>query len=152
MIGRTLRNVVLAVGRLRRNDEAVAAVEFALIVPFLITLYFGSIEAAALYAVDKRVDSISSTIGDLFAQWDPEDGKISTGSTSTWTNYINASTGIMSPYSTSGLKIVVSFVQVKKCPQQFDHREIGCRLAIGHRRRFKHAPLGGDVMIEKLAQ
>ena len=113
MIGRTLRNVVLAVGRLRRNDEAVAAVEFALIVPFLITLYFGSIEAAALYAVDKRVDSISSTIGDLFAQWDPEDGKISTGSTSTWTNYINASTGIMSPYSTSGLKIVVSFVQVK---------------------------------------
>ena len=113
MIVRTFRNVVLAARRLRRNDEAVAAVEFALIVPFLITLYFGSIEAAALYTVDKRIDSISSTIGDLVAQWDPEDGSITTGTSGTLTDYMNASTGILSPYSTSGLKIVVSYVQVK---------------------------------------
>ena len=113
MIVRALRNIVLATGRLRRNDEAVAAVEFALIVPFLITLYFGSIEAAALFTVDKRIDSISSTIGDLVAQWDPGDGDLTTGTGGTLTDYMNASTGILSPYSTSGLKIVVSLVKVK---------------------------------------
>jgi Flp pilus assembly protein TadG len=113
MIGRALRNIVLAARRLRRDDEAVAAVEFALIVPFLITLYFGSIEAAALFTVDKRIDSISSTIGDLVAQWDPDEGDLTTGTSGTLTDYMNASTGILSPYSTSGLKIVVTLVQVK---------------------------------------
>jgi Flp pilus assembly protein TadG len=113
MIGRTLRNIVLAARRLRRDNEAVAAVEFALIVPFLIMLYFGSIEAAALYTVDKRIDSISSTIGDLVAQWDPDEGSLSTGTSGRLTDYLNAATGIMSPYSTADLKIVVTLVQVK---------------------------------------
>jgi Flp pilus assembly protein TadG len=108
-----IRNAVLAIRRLRRNEEGVAAVEFALIVPFLIALYFGSIEAAALYTVDKRVSSISSTIGDLVAQWDPDDPEEDYLTPGTLTDYMNASTGIMSPYSTTGLKIVISLVQVK---------------------------------------
>jgi Flp pilus assembly protein TadG len=105
MIVRSLRNIVLTARRLRRNEEAVAAVEFALIVPFLITLYFGSIEAAALYTVDKRISSISSTIGDLVAQWDSDEGDLTTGTSGELTDYMNASTGI--------LKIVVTLVQVK---------------------------------------
>jgi Flp pilus assembly protein TadG len=63
--------------------------------------------------VDKRIDSISSTIGDLVAQWDPAEGDLTTGTSGTLTDYMNASTGILSPYSTSGLKIVVTLVQVK---------------------------------------
>jgi Flp pilus assembly protein TadG len=110
---RQIRNIVLRARGIGANEEAVAAVEFALIVPFLITLYFGSIEAAALFTVDKRVSSISSTIGDLVAQWDPEDGDLTTGTGGTLTDYLNASTGIMSPYSTVGLKVVVTLVQVK---------------------------------------
>ncbi|OJX55267.1 TadE/TadG family type IV pilus assembly protein [Devosia sp. 66-22] len=114
MIVTALQNAVLSLRRIRRDDRAVAAVEFALIVPLLITLYLGSIEAAALFTVDKRVSSISSTIGDLVAQWDPEkEGALSTGTGGKLTDYMNASTGIMSPYTTSGLKIVVSLVQVK---------------------------------------
>jgi Flp pilus assembly protein TadG len=113
MIGAFLRNSVRAASRLRRDESAVAAVEFALIVPFLITLYFGSIEAAALFTVDKRVSSISSTVADLVAQWDPDDGDLSTGTGGKLTDYLNAATGIMSPYPTTGLKIIVSLVQVK---------------------------------------
>lgn len=109
-----LQSLVVAARRFRTEERAVAAVEFALILPFLITLYFGSMEAAALFTVDKRVSSISSTIGDLVAQWDPDDGDLTTGSSSgTLTDYLNASTGILAPYSTSGLKIVVTLVQVK---------------------------------------
>jgi Flp pilus assembly protein TadG len=113
MLRAVIQNIVLSARRLRRNDEAVAAVEFALIVPFLITLYLGSIEAAALFTVDKRVSSISSTIGDLVAQWDPGDGDLTTGTSGVLPDYLSASTGIIAPYSTTGLKIVVTLVQVK---------------------------------------
>ena len=98
-------------GRFRRDTEAVAAVEFALIVPFLITLYLGSMEAAGLFTVDKRINSISATIGDLIGQWDPADGEIKT---TELTNYMDASKGILAPYTTTGLKIVVSLVKVIK--------------------------------------
>lgn len=104
-----LKTLLVRLLRLRRDDSGVAAVEFALIVPFLIFLYFGSIEAASLFTVDKRVSAISATIGDLVSQWDPAD-ELPTG---TLTDYLNASTGILAPYSTTGLKIVVTLVQVK---------------------------------------
>jgi Flp pilus assembly protein TadG len=110
---RAVQSMILAARRFHEEERAVAAVEFALIVPFLITLYLGSLEAAALFTVDKRINSISSTIGDLVAQWDPEDGDLTTGTGKTLNDYLNASTGILTPYSTTGLKIVVSLVQVK---------------------------------------
>jgi len=95
--------------RFRRDERAVAAVEFALIVPFLITLYLGSIEAATLFTVDKRINSISATIGDLVGQWDPDDGEIETADLD---NYMDASTGILAPYSTEGIEMIVSLVKV----------------------------------------
>jgi Flp pilus assembly protein TadG len=96
--------------RFRRDDQAVAAVEFALVVPFLILLYVGSLEGGALFTADKRVNSISSTIGDLISQWEPEDGTIST---STLNGYFDAAQGLISPYSATGLQTVVSLVFVK---------------------------------------
>ena len=107
------RTAVLLAKRFQQNEGGVAAVEFALILPLLILLYLGSIEAAALFTVDKRVSSISSTVGDLVAQWDPEDGKLSAGSGGRLTDYMDASNGIMAPYATTGLTVVVSLVQVK---------------------------------------
>jgi Flp pilus assembly protein TadG len=107
-----IKGIRTLVTRFRRNDEAVAAVEFALIVPFLITLYLGSIEAASLFTVDKRVNSLSATMGDLVAQWDPE--KEGTLSTAELNSYMAAATGILAPYSTTGVQIVVSFVKVSK--------------------------------------
>lgn len=91
------------------DGQGVAAVEFALIFPLLIFLYFGSIEAAALFTVDKRINSLSSTVGDLVSQWDPGDGDLTT---STMNDYMAASTGILSPYPSAGLQIVVTLVKV----------------------------------------
>ena len=105
-----LQSAVLLLRRFRSSERGVAAVEFALILPLLLLLYFGSMEAAALFTADKRVNSVSATIGDLTSQWDPDDGKLPTA---TLTDYFYASTGIIAPYSTVGLKIVVSLVQVK---------------------------------------
>src|ERR1700712_4936537 len=99
--------------RFARRDEATAAVEFALIVPFLITLYFGSIEAAALFTADKRVNTISATVGDLVGQWDPGDGDIDDVSTTgTLATYFSASKGIIAPYASAGVKQVISLIFV----------------------------------------
>ena len=100
--------------RFRRDERGNAAVEFALIVPFLITLYFGSLEAGAAYTADKRVNSISATVGDLIGQWDPtNDGTLTTTTTGTLPGYFAAATGILPPYPTTDLKILVSLVWVK---------------------------------------
>jgi Flp pilus assembly protein TadG len=102
--------------RFRREDEAVAAVEFALILPFLVTLYLGSIEAASLFTVDKRVNSLSATMGDLVAQWNAEDD--GTLTTVELNKYMAAAQGILAPYSSTGVQIVVSFVEVSKAASE----------------------------------
>lgn len=95
--------------RFSRNEQAVAAVEFALILPFLILLYMGSIEASSLFTVDRRIEVIAATMSDLVARWNPNQGPIPTA---TVEDYFRAAEGIITPYSTSGLKQVVTVVTV----------------------------------------
>jgi hypothetical protein len=59
--------------------------------------------------VDRRINVISGTVGDLVARWDPVAGPIPS---STLTDYFKASQGIIFPYATAGLKQVVSFIKV----------------------------------------
>lgn len=89
-----------------RDSRAVAAVEFALILPLLVTLYFGTVEAASLYTVDRRVATVASTMADLVSR---EKNCITTAKLN---SYFAAATGIMQPYSTTALKQVVSFLAV----------------------------------------
>lgn len=98
--------------RFRRDEKAAAAVEFALIIPFMITLYMGSLEASALFTADKRVNSISSTVGDLVSQTDPSDSPYYIDST-TLNGYFAAAKGLITPYPTAGVRQVVSLIFVK---------------------------------------
>lgn len=91
------------------DARAAAAVEFALIMPLLLLLFLGTIEASSLITVDRRVNVISGTVGDLVSRWDPDTGAIPI---SDLTDYFRASQGIIYPYSTTGLKQVVSVVEV----------------------------------------
>jgi Flp pilus assembly protein TadG len=95
--------------RFHRDERATAAVEFALIMPFLILLYFGSMEASALLTADRRVNTISSTMGDLVAQWDDDDGAIPVA---TMNDYFSAAQTLIYPMANTGLKQVVTCVQV----------------------------------------
>jgi Flp pilus assembly protein TadG len=101
----------MALKRFGRDTEGAAAVEFALILPFLLLLYVGSIEASSLITVDRRVNVISGTVGDLVSRWDPADGAIPN---TTMTDYFKASEGIIFPYSDTGLEQVVSLLEVRE--------------------------------------
>ena len=56
--------------RLRRDKSGVAAIEFAMIVPIMVMLFFGTVEFSQALTVDRRVAQIASTMADLVAQYD----------------------------------------------------------------------------------
>jgi Flp pilus assembly protein TadG len=105
-----MRRIMLYMGdlvrRFAKNAKAVAAVEFALILPLLLTLYVGSVELSSAITVDKRVASVSGALGDLVAR---ADGTISE---STVDDYFYAASTTMAPYSNSAVKQVVSCIYV----------------------------------------
>ncbi len=88
--------------------EAVAAVEFALVMPFMLTLYLGSMELSQLISVDQRVTNIAGTIGDLAARAD------GTLADTDMQNYFAAASTVIAPFTTDGLAQVVTEVQVDK--------------------------------------
>lgn len=92
--------------RFGRDSRAVAAVEFALILPLLITLYLGCVDAATLYAADRKVATVASTMADLVSRQKdviPE---------TELDDYFIAAQNIMQPYTSDGLALVVSLLQI----------------------------------------
>ena len=98
--------LVALIKALVAGREGVAAVEFALVMPVMLTMYLGSMELSQLINVDQRITTIAGTVGDLVAR---EDGSI--GAT-TLTDYFTAATAILAPFATSSLKQSVTVVSV----------------------------------------
>lgn len=89
------------------DNRAVAAVEFALVIPVLITLYFGTVEASSLYTADRRVATVASTIADLVSRQKDEISKANE-----LDKYLSAAATIMYPAATTNLTQRVSFLTV----------------------------------------
>lgn len=54
--------------KLRKNEEGVAAIEFAIIAPLMITMYFGLAEIASAISVDRRISHGANVAADLVTQ------------------------------------------------------------------------------------
>jgi len=87
-------------------DEAVAAVEFALILPFLLVLYLGSIEISQVISVDQKAASAAGALGDLVSR---TNGDLPSA---TLNDYFGAVGMIMTPYPADKLKQLVTSVYV----------------------------------------
>lgn len=88
------------------REEAIAAVEFALIMPFLLVLYMGSLEVSQIIAVDRKMAAATGALGDLVAR---NNGSLDTD---TLNDYFAAVGLIMTPYSADNLKQLVTVVHV----------------------------------------
>jgi Flp pilus assembly protein TadG len=97
----------MAARRLAGASEGVAAVEFALILPVMLLVYLGTMEASALISMDRRVQTVAESLGDLVAR---ANRQISTVEI---TNYFHAADGVMQPFTPTDLKQVVTSVYVK---------------------------------------
>lgn len=91
--------------RFVRDESGVSAVEFALLLPMMMSFYLGSVEVSQGVSTNSRLTLTARSLGDLVTQ--------STNITNAqMTDILNASSTIISPYSTSPLKIIVSAVSI----------------------------------------
>ena len=59
---------IAPLGRFLCDRCGLAAVEFALILPVMLTLYFGGVEVTNMLVANRRVTSVAYTAADLAAQ------------------------------------------------------------------------------------
>ena len=88
--------------RLKRNEEGVAALEFALIAPIMITLYMGSVELHHALSADRRVTDLAGATADLVAQSSDISGQM--------TNIFDAASTYLKPYGVEKLRITVTSI------------------------------------------
>jgi Flp pilus assembly protein TadG len=103
---KTLHRLLEHMDSFRRDIAGVAAVEFALILPMMLLLYVGTVEASALISMDRRVQTIAGAVGDLVSRANVNlpacDLK----------DYFQAAAGIMAPYTSNAVQQTVTSVQV----------------------------------------
>ncbi len=99
-LGELLRRFAVA-------QRAVAAIEFALVFPFMLALYVGVVEGGALITVDRKVQSVAGAVGDLVAR---TNDSLPVGRLR---DYFRAASGIMIPYSSDRLVQRVVLVEVR---------------------------------------
>lgn len=100
-----VRNSVLTL--FIRDARAAAAVEFAVIAPVILTVFFGSAEVSSMVAADRKVTILSRTVSDLVAQ-------STTISNTDISNIFTASKAILTPYANppADLRMRVSAINI----------------------------------------
>ena len=91
--------------------EAVAVVEFALVLPIMLTMYIASIELSQAFNMDQRIITIAGAVGDLVSRSNASTSPITT---STLQDYFQAAQAIISPFPNAKLQQVVSVVAIDK--------------------------------------
>ncbi len=97
--------LIRSFSRLARDVRAVSAVEFALILPIMVTLFLGGTELSQAISVKRKSVLVNRTIADLTAQY-------TSISSATMNIIFGAAAAVISPYASGKLKIVVSGVSV----------------------------------------
>jgi Flp pilus assembly protein TadG len=85
--------------------QGLSAVEFGLVLPFMLTLYLGSVEISNGIAAGRKVSLTARTVADLAA-------RMTTIHNVDVNNILKASSAVIAPYSASNLKVTVSEVSM----------------------------------------
>lgn len=91
--------------RLRHDERGVSAIEFAMLLPLMLTMYLGSVEISQGVSASRKVTLTTRTVADLVSQ-------VSSINNSDMSNSLNAAATVMAPFSSSNLKVVLSSVTI----------------------------------------
>jgi len=87
------------------DQRGVSAVEFAMLLPLMLSLYFGAIELSQGIGADRKVTMTARTVADLVSQ-------VSSINNTDMSNSLNAASAVMAPFSASNLQVTVSSIQI----------------------------------------
>jgi Flp pilus assembly protein TadG len=96
-------------GRLRRfvrERDGVSAVEFALILPFMLTLYLGGSELGDGMAIQFKATLAARTVADLATQY------TNIPDLTTMNQILGAASTVVTPYATANMTVTVSELQL----------------------------------------
>jgi Flp pilus assembly protein TadG len=90
-----------------QDRRGVSAVEFAMLLPLMVTLYLGTVEITQGVAIDRKVTLTTRTVADLASQ-------VSSINNADMTNILSASAAVMAApsFNASSLRVVVSAVKI----------------------------------------
>ncbi|HXF88807.1 MAG TPA: TadE/TadG family type IV pilus assembly protein [Xanthobacteraceae bacterium] len=91
--------------RIARDQRGASVVEFALLLPLMVTLYLGTVEISQGIAVDRKLTLTARTVADLASQY-------TTINNAVMNDIMAASTAVMYPYSTNTLTVTVTSVKI----------------------------------------
>ena len=91
--------------RFAQDARGVSAVEFAMLLPLMLTLYLGTVEVSQGVSIDRKVTLTTRTVADLASQ-------ASSIAAADMTNIFNASSAVIQPYDSTKLKLVVSQITI----------------------------------------
>jgi Flp pilus assembly protein TadG len=87
--------------KLRSDTSGLAAVEFALIIPLMLMMFFGMIDVSSGFAVDRKISSIAQTLSDLTSRY-PVVAETDV------TNFFTIADAMLTPYDSTILQATIS--------------------------------------------
>ena len=100
-----LKAMWLRLGSLRRDQRGISAVEFAMVLPLMISLYFGVVEISQGVAAQRKTTLTARTIADIASQY-------TSIKNADMTNMLNAASAVIAPFDVSLLKVTVSAINI----------------------------------------
>ena len=88
-----------------RDRRGISAVEFAMLLPLMVTLYLGVVEVSKGVAIDRKVTLTTRTMADLAS-------RVTSINNADMSSLLNASAAVIAPYQPAPLKIVLSAVTI----------------------------------------
>ncbi len=126
-----MRRIATASRGFHDDRRGLAAVEFALIVPLMLLIVFGTIEITNGVAVNRKVDLVSRTLSDLTS-------RATNVSSTDISSFFTVGGAIMQPYPSSSLSSTISEVYINpttsvgrvQWSQGSSARSVGSTLAV----------------------
>jgi Flp pilus assembly protein TadG len=95
-----------AAAAMRADCRGIAATEFAVIVPVMLLMFFGTVEISSGVAVKRKVTLVARTLSDLTSQ------TAASVDDSNMRNFFAASSAVLSPYSVVPVKPTISEIYI----------------------------------------
>lgn len=95
----------LSVRRLARDDRGLAAVEFAIIVPLMLVMFFGTVEISSAVAVNRKISMVTQGLADLAGRY-----KVVTDTDIT--NFFAIGNAMLTPYDATPLQTTITEIYI----------------------------------------